>query len=88
MNEIAFARARIRGFILDRFPLARKNRVSESDSLLENGIVDSLGILELIEYIEGEFRIAVSDEELVPENFQSIQHIAAFVERKRDGRGE
>ena len=73
-------------FIINRFPLAKKNRISEQDSLLENGIVDSLGILELVQFLEREFGVAITDEELLPENFQTVQCVASFVKRKRDGR--
>jgi acyl carrier protein len=75
-------KAKIREFILEKFPLARKNQLKDSDALLESGILDSLGILDLVAFVEQEFSIGVSDEELVPENFQSVERIAAFVENK------
>jgi acyl carrier protein len=73
---------KIRDFILEKFPLARKQQLKNSDGLLETGILDSLGILDLVHYIEQEFSIMVSDDELVPENFQTVDRIAAFVENK------
>jgi acyl carrier protein len=73
------AQERIRIFILEKFPLARKRGISDADSLLESGIVDSMGVLELVTFVEQEFGINVSDEELVPENFQSIRLLADFV---------
>jgi acyl carrier protein len=76
------AKTRIREFIVEKFPLARKNQLKDSDGLLESGVLDSLGILDLVAFIEQEFSIGVSDDELVPENFQSVDHIAAFVENK------
>ncbi len=51
--------------------------------LIENHVIDSLGMLELIALLEKEFGIAVDDEDLVPTNFASIEAIAAFVESKR-----
>ncbi|HEY2547621.1 MAG TPA: phosphopantetheine-binding protein [Candidatus Acidoferrum sp.] len=73
---------KIREFILEKFPLARKQQLKNSDALLESGILDSLGILDLVNYIEQQFSIGVSDDELIPENFQTVDRIAAFVESK------
>jgi acyl carrier protein len=73
---------RIRAFVLEKFPLARKQQLKDSDALLESGILDSLGILDLVTYLEQEFSISVADDELVPENFQSIERVAAFVQSK------
>jgi acyl carrier protein len=74
--------SKIRDFILAKFPLARKQRLQDSDALLESGILDSLGILDLVSFLELEFSITVADDELVPENFQSVERIVAFVERR------
>jgi acyl carrier protein len=72
----------IREFILEKFPLARKQQIKDSDALLESGILDSLGVLDLVNFVEREFSVGVADDELVPENFQSIDRIAAFIEHK------
>jgi len=72
----------IRQFILEKFPAARKRQLEDSDSLLESGIVDSQGVLDLVGFIEQKLPIEVADEELVPENFQSIDKLVAFVRRK------
>jgi acyl carrier protein len=76
------ASIQIRKFILDKFPLARKQQIKDSDPLLESGVLDSLGVLDLVSFVEQEFSVHVTDEELVPENFQTIDRIAAFVESK------
>jgi acyl carrier protein len=73
---------KIREFILQKFPLARKQQLKDSDALLESGILDSLGVLDLVHFIEQEFSITVADDELVPENFQTIDRIAAFIGNK------
>jgi acyl carrier protein len=73
---------RIRAFVLERFPLARRRALSDEDSLLQSGIVDSLGILELVDFVIGEFNVDVTDEDLLPENFDSIRSLATFVERR------
>ncbi len=79
---------RLRGFILEKFPLARKRGLSNDELLLETGIVDSLGVLDLVGFIEQEFSISVADEELTPENFQTIGGLADFIRKKgRAGAG-
>jgi acyl carrier protein len=72
----------IREFILKKFPLARKRHVADSDALLESGLLDSQGVLEVVTFIEQQFSINVEDEELAAENFQTIDRIAAFVQNK------
>jgi acyl carrier protein len=72
----------IREFILKQFPIARKRQVKNSDALLEEGILDSMGVLEVVAFIEREFATVVSDDDLMPENFRSIDQIADFVRRR------
>lgn len=72
----------VRQFILKKFPLARKQQINDSDALLESGMLDSQGVLEVVNFVEQQFSIVVADEELVPENFQSINRIAAFIQSK------
>jgi acyl carrier protein len=74
---------RVREFVLQHFPLARKNGVNTGDKWLETGLLDSLGILDLVHFVETEFFINVSDDDLSPENFQSLAAVAAFVEGKQ-----
>lgn len=57
--------------------------VGNGQSLLEAGILDSLGVLALVSFIEGRYGIGISDDELMPENFDSIEAIATFVMRRR-----
>jgi acyl carrier protein len=73
---------KIKEFILKHFPLARKNGFHPDEKWLESGLVDSLGILDLVNFLETEFSIKVSDEDLLPENFQSLDAVAEFVRRK------
>lgn len=77
---------RVRAFILDKFPLAKKRGIGSGDPLLEGGIVDSLGILDLVAFLEEDFGIQVSDDELVPENFQTIDCLVAFAQKKSPAR--
>jgi acyl carrier protein len=90
MSEAPSARGadraeRLREFILERFPLARKAGLDGSTALLEGGIVDSLGILELGNFIEEAVAIVIVDEELIPENFNSIDSLVAFIAGKESG---
>ena len=72
----------IGNFILGHFPLTKKRNIKDDDHLLEAGIVDSLGVLELVTFLERGFKITVLDDELTPENFKSIESLASFVGRK------
>jgi acyl carrier protein len=72
----------IKKFITNHFPLARNRDIRNDDRLLENGILDSLGVLDLVAYIEEEFKITVADEDLVPEHFQTIADLTVFVLEK------
>lgn len=72
----------IRKFLTDQF-LFGDNRPLERDvSLFNQGIIDSTGVLELINYLEEHFGIKVQDDELLPENLDTIGNICAFLERK------
>lgn len=76
----------VREFILKKFPLARKAQIKNSDSLLRGGILDSQGVLEVVAFLEQEFGFMAEDEDLIPENFRSIERIASFVQgKKSDG---
>ena len=74
---------RIKKFLVQQFP-AIKN-VGNEDPLLKNGLIDSLGILEVVTFVEKEFGIVVSDEELLPENFESIGSLSKFILQKTNG---
>ena len=74
--------ANVRKFVLESFPLARKRQIGNSDALIESGIVDSQGVLEVVGFIEHEYSIHVSDDDLVLDNFRSIDRIAAFIQSK------
>lgn len=73
---------RILAFIMDKFPLARKKPITAEDDLLESGLIDSLGILDLVSFLEQDFGIIVADDELTPEHFQCVDRLARFVEHK------
>ena len=74
----------IRDFIETSFLLHEgREQIADEESLLDAGLIDSAGILELVSYLESEFGILVQDEEIVPENLDSVARIAAYVGRKQ-----
>lgn len=74
---------RLRTFVTDNFLFGQQGgEVGEDDSLIENGIIDSTGVLQLISFLEREFDVRVEDDEVVPQNLDSLSRLAAFVERK------
>jgi acyl carrier protein len=74
---------KVRGFIEERFlASAGLERVQEEESFIENGIIDSTGVLELVHFLEETFVIKIEDNELVPDNLDSIRNIVAFLGRK------
>ena len=74
----------VRDFILENYLFTDDTSVLGPDeSLLDRGIVDSTGMLEIIMFIEDELGVQVADEEMIPENLDSVNRIAAFVGRKK-----
>ena len=76
----------MRVFIEEQFLYMRPDtELGDTDQLLDLGIVDSLGFVELVEEVQTRYGVAVADTEITEENFGSIDAIARFVERKRAG---
>ena len=74
----------VRQFIVDNLLFGQGgDRLSNDDSFLANGLVDSMGILSLVTFVQETFAIFIADEEIVPENWDSISRIAAFVASKQ-----
>ena len=82
-GRVSVIAERIREFILEQFPLARRRPLSDDDSLLESGIVDSLGILEIVNFVTEQFGVEITDEDLQPENFDSITSLTEFIETRQ-----
>jgi acyl carrier protein len=75
---------KLRKYILETYLFTTDDSaLANDDSFLDKGIIDSTGILELVMYLEEEFGLAVADEELLPENLDSINNLVQFVERKQ-----
>ncbi len=72
----------IRNFILENFILEKPEDLVDDESMLEKGIIDSTGVLELVAFLESTYQIKVEDEELIPENLDSIKNIVGYLERK------
>lgn len=73
---------KIRAFIMETFLFDNDQALNDDTSLLDEGIIDSTGILELVSFLEEEFSISVEDDEILPENLDSIKNIVAYLERK------
>ena len=74
----------IRGFIKSNFLFGSENaKISDDDSFFETGIIDSTGMLELVSFVENEFGIEVADMDLIPENLDSVNKLAGFIDRKK-----
>ncbi len=81
MNNVEDA---IKKFILENFLFTSDpGAISNDTSFLEKGIVDSTGVLELVGFLEETFHIDIEDDEVVPDNLDSINSLADFVQRKK-----
>lgn len=72
----------VRDFLNQSFLSGGSLELSDSDSLLQLQVVDSTGFLELVSFLEGEFGLKVADDEMVPENLESLDNIEQFVRGK------
>jgi acyl carrier protein len=73
----------VRAFITSNFYVADPATLADDASLLDQGIIDSTGVLEIIMFLENTFGFKVADSEMLPENLDSIESIAAYVVRRR-----
>ena len=73
----------IRNFIIENFLFEEDENLKEETSFLENGSLGSTGILELIAFLEETYGIEVEDEELIPQNLDSIANVAQYVRKKQ-----
>jgi acyl carrier protein len=73
---------RIREFIVKNLYYAEDNPIADEDSFLETGVVDSMGVMELVAFVQSEFGVEVAQQEIVVENFDSVRKLANFVRKK------
>ena len=76
----------IRTFIVDNFLFGQADGLADDASFLDEGVIDSTGVLELVAHIEAVYGVKVKDEELVPENLDSINSVAAYLAKKIPGK--
>jgi acyl carrier protein len=79
MSEIS---EKIRTMVVENFLFGNSDGLSDDTSFLEEGIIDSTGVLELVSFIEESFSIQIDDEELIPENLDSINNVENFIKSK------
>lgn len=78
-----YVKKKLKAFIIDKFLLGDDSKtLNDDDSFLERGIIDSTGVLELVSFIEETFNIKVEDEELVPDNLDSLDNLTSYMKKK------
>lgn len=76
--------AKVKAFVVDRFLYGQGgDGLSNGDSFLQRNLMDSTGVLELVAWLEETYKISVADQELIPDNLDTIDKIAAFVGKKK-----
>lgn len=80
MSEI---KDKVRAFVIENFLFEEDENLKEDTSFLENGIIDSTGILELVAFLEETYEFAVEDDELIPENLDSIANMENYIKKKQ-----
>jgi acyl carrier protein len=81
MNDIT---EQLREFVTENFLFGQEVVIGDDESFLDQGIIDSTGVLELVTFIEDKYQITVDDSELVPDNLDSIQKLLRFIQSKRE----
>jgi len=72
----------VRSFVVENFLFGDAGDLADDTSFMESGIVDSTGVLSLVAFLEEQYGISVADDELVPENLDSLTNVAQYLERK------
>jgi acyl carrier protein len=75
-------KSELRTFIVENFLYGQDNGLGDDVSFLQKGLMDSTGILELVSFIEEKYGISIDDEELIPDNFDSLNKLSAFITGK------
>jgi acyl carrier protein len=84
--EASAVEAKVRGYILENLLFTSDDSQLPNDaSLLDRGIIDSTGVLEIVLFLESEFGVKVQDSQMLPENFDSVNNIVNFVQRLKSG---
>ena len=80
MSEI---RKKVKDYIIETFLFGAESELATDTSFLDEGIIDSTGVLELVEYLEKTFGVTIEDEELLPDNLDSLGQIETFITQKK-----
>ena len=75
----------IRSFIVENFLYGQDDGFENNASFLDKGLIDSTGVLELVSFIEDKYKIIVNDEEITPENFDTINNLRNYIINKMNG---
>jgi acyl carrier protein len=73
---------KIRAFVVDNFLFGDGSYLKDDTSFLEERVIDSTGILQIISFLEEEFAIKINDDEILPENLDSLSNITVFLNKK------
>lgn len=76
----------VRKFLVDNFLFGDDGGLDRTTSFIESGLIDSTGVLELVSFLEERFGISVADDDLVPENLDTLERVGRFVTRKQEAR--
>ena len=88
MTQGPITKGGIRSFVMENLALGKgADSIQDGTSLIENGVIDSLGIFQLVSFLENTYGIRVGDEEIVLENFESIDRIDQFLQGKLTNKG-
>jgi acyl carrier protein len=69
-------------FIVDNFMFGQADGLGYDESLLQRGVIDSTGVLELLAFLEENFKITVNDDEVIPANFETVSGLAIYIQSK------
>ena len=78
---------KVRDYIIENFLYGEEGKLTDETSFLGSSIIDSTGVLELVNYLEETFKIKVEDDEIVPENLDSLKNIEKYLKNKLNGAG-
>ena len=78
----------IRQFVIDNFLFGQGAQLKDEESFLDGGIIDSTGVLQLVGFLEQRYEITIDNTDLVPDNLDSVDRVARFVQQKLAAKGE
>lgn len=74
----------IREYVIDNFLFGEEEQLKSDTSFIQEGIIDSIGMMELVDFIETKFDIKIQDNELIPENLDSLTNLSSFLQQKME----